>query len=80
MSSNLKQSKTSSDESPTGGNPSTGGRDMHCCIPECGTSQYDRNMNKQVFHYSHFQPAVYKSWNNEIHKFRRKGGKWIYNN
>ena len=46
MSSNLKQSKTSSDERPTGGNPSTGGRGMHCCITECGTSQYDRNMNK----------------------------------
>ena len=29
MSSNLKQSKTSSDERPTGGNPRTGGR-MAC--------------------------------------------------
>ena len=46
MASNLKQSKTSSDERPTGGNPRTGGRGMYCCIPECGSSQYDRNMNK----------------------------------
>ena len=36
MASNLKQSKTSSDERPTGGNPRTGGRGMYCCIPECG--------------------------------------------
>ena len=29
MASNLKQSKTSSDERPTGGNPPTGGRGMY---------------------------------------------------
>ena len=46
MASNLKQPKISSDERPTGGNPRTGGRGMYCCIPECGISQYDRNMNK----------------------------------
>ena len=40
---------------------------------------------QQILHYSHFQinkkkPAVYKSWCNEILKFRRKGGKdelWV---
>ena len=46
MASNLKQSKASSDERPTGGNPRTGGHGMYCCITECGSSQYDRNMNK----------------------------------
>ena len=46
MASILKQSKTSSAERPTGGNPLTGGRGISCCIPECGSSQYERNMNK----------------------------------
>ena len=80
MVSNLKQSKTSSDERPTGGNPRTGGRDIYCCIPECGSSQHDRNMNKTNIALFSFpnkekKAAVYKSWCNEIHKFRRKGGK-----
>ena len=53
---------------------------MYCCIPECGNSQYDRNMNKTNIALFSFptkenKTAVYKSWCNEIHKFRRKGGK-----
>ena len=80
MASNLKQSKTSSDERPTVGNPRTGGRGMYCCISECGSSQYDRNMNKTNIALFSFpnkekKPAVCKSWCNEIRKFRRKGGK-----
>ena len=46
MASNLKLSKISSDERPTVGNSRTGGRGRYCCIPECGSSQYDRDMNK----------------------------------
>lgn len=46
MTSDSKQSKASNDERPTGGKPRTGGRDMYCCIPERGRSQYDRNINQ----------------------------------
>ena len=80
MASNLKQSKTPSDERPTGGNPPTGGRGMYCCIPQCGSSQYDRTMSKiniALFSFSNKEkkPAFYKSWCNETQKFRRKSGK-----
>ena len=80
MTSNLKQSKTSSDERPTGGNPGNGDCGMYCCIPECGCSQYDRNMNKTniaLFSLPNKEkkPAVFKSWCKEIEKFRRKGVK-----
>ena len=80
MASNLKQSKTSSDERPTGGKPPTGGRGMYCCIPECGSSQYDRTMNKiniALFSFLNKEKksAFCKSWCNEIQKFRRKSGK-----
>ena len=53
---------------------------FYCCISEYGSSQYDRNMNKTNIALFSFpnkekKPAVYKSWCNEIHKFKRKGGK-----
>ena len=53
---------------------------MYCGIPQCGSSQYDRNMNKTNISLFSFpnkekKPDVYKSWCREIHKFRRKGGK-----
>lgn len=86
MPSKLKQSKTSSDnERTTGGNPRPGRRGMCSCIPELGSSQYDGNMNETNIALFSFpnkekKPAVYKSWCNEIHKFRRKGGKQIHNN
>ena len=68
MASNFKQSKTSSDERPPGGNPRTGGRNIYCCIPECGSSQYDRNVALFSFPNKEKKPAVHKSWCNEIHK------------
>ena len=67
MASNLRQSKISSDERPTGGNPRPCGLDMDCCIPECGSSQCDRNMKKTNIALFSFpnkekKPSVYKSW------------------
>ena len=62
----MKQLQTSSDEGATGGNPRTGGRGMYCCIPDCGSCQYDRNINKTYIALFSFpnkekKPAVYKS-------------------
>ena len=39
---------------------------MYCCIPECGSCQYDRNINKTNIALFSFpnkekKPAVYKS-------------------
>ena len=57
-----------------------GGRGIYCCIPQCGSSQYDNQMNKTNIALFSFpkkekNPDIYKSWCQEIHKFRRKGGK-----
>ena len=57
-----------------------GGRGIYCCISQCGSSQYDNQMSKTniaLFSFPNKEktPDIYNSWCQEIHKFRRKGGK-----
>ena len=57
-----------------------GGCGIYCCIPQCGSSQYGNQINKTniaLFSFPNKEknPDIYKSWCQEIHKFRRKGGK-----
>ena len=57
-----------------------GGRGIYCRIPQCSSSQYDNQMKKTNIALFSFpnkekKPDIYKSWCQEIHKFRRKGGK-----
>ena len=56
MSSNLKQSKTWSDERPTGGSPRTGGRMACTAVHHNGEAlSMTETWTKQILHYSHFQ-------------------------
>lgn len=57
----------------------TGGRGKYCCVPECGSAQYDRLKNKtniSLFRFPNKEknPGLYKLWVQEVNKFRRKGG------
>ena len=57
-----------------------GGRGTYCCVPKCGNSSYDRNMQPTKIGLFRFptekkHPEQRKSWIAAIKRFRRKGGK-----
>ena len=57
----------------------SGGRGIYCCVPMCGSSQYDNHKTKTNIALFSFpnkdkRPEVYKAWCNEIYKYRRKWG------
>ena len=61
------------------GKAGPGGRGKYCCIPLCGSAQYDNDRNKTnialfAFPNKEKKPDVYKAWCKEISKYRRKGG------
>ena len=58
--------------------PQGGGRGVYCCVPECLSSQYDRDGQKRNISLFSFpdkdtKPEMFRAWKKEISKYRRKG-------
>ena len=56
-----------------------GGRGTYCCVPKCGNSSYDRNMQPTKIGLFRFpnekkRPDQRKLWVAALKRFRRKGG------
>ena len=57
----------------------SGGRGQYCCVPECGSAQYDKFGDKTHIGLLKFPskdtPQKYQSWVKAISMYRRRGGR-----
>ena len=59
-------------------NEQKGGRGQYCCIPDCGSSRYDKHKIKTkigLFKFPIKNKSLMRSWKKTVKNVRRKGGK-----